>query len=47
MWYSHVTKDDVIEIIEKHIIGGKVVERLVLGDPRYRPERMEYPPLTD
>jgi (2Fe-2S) ferredoxin len=30
VWYSAVTPDDVTEIIEGHIEGGKVVERLVL-----------------
>jgi len=29
-WYGHVTVDDVDEIVEQHIVGGKPVERLVL-----------------
>ena len=29
-WYGHVTVDDVDEIIEQHVIGGRPVERLVL-----------------
>jgi (2Fe-2S) ferredoxin len=29
VWYGKVTPDDVQEIIEKHIIGGEPVERLV------------------
>ena len=28
VWYSRVTEDDVDEIWTKHILGGKVVERL-------------------
>ena len=28
VWYARVTVDDVEEIIEKHVIGGQVVERL-------------------
>lgn len=32
VWYGHVTLDDVDEIIESHILGGKPVERLVLPD---------------
>lgn len=28
VWYQRVTVDDVIEIIESHILGGKPVERL-------------------
>jgi (2Fe-2S) ferredoxin len=29
-WYGHVTLADVDEIIEKHIVGGCPVERLVI-----------------
>jgi (2Fe-2S) ferredoxin len=30
VWYSAVTPEDVTEIIEGHIEGGKAVERLAL-----------------
>ena len=30
VWYGQVRKSDVIEIIENHLIGGEVVERLAL-----------------
>ena len=30
VWYGHVTVGDVDEIIEKHLVGGQVVERLVM-----------------
>ncbi|MDF2596366.1 MAG: dehydrogenase (ubiquinone) 24 kDa subunit [Clostridia bacterium] len=30
VWYGNVTADDVEEIMESHIEGGKVVERLVI-----------------
>jgi len=30
VWYRGITVDDVDEIVEKHLIGGEVVERLVL-----------------
>ena len=30
IWYGQVTAADVPEIIEKHLIGGEVVERLAL-----------------
>lgn len=46
VWYCHVKKEDVVEIIEKHIIGGEIVERLLLPDPRYKPEKMKYEPLN-
>ena len=28
IWYTYVDKEDIDEIIESHLIGGKVVERL-------------------
>lgn len=28
VWYTYVTIDDVDEIIDSHLLGGKVVERL-------------------
>jgi (2Fe-2S) ferredoxin len=31
-WYGHVTPDDVEEIVETHLVGGKLVERLLLPD---------------
>lgn len=30
VWYGNVTVDDVDEIIEEHILGGRPVERLVI-----------------
>jgi (2Fe-2S) ferredoxin len=32
VWYGHVTVADVVEIVERHLIGGEVVERLLLPD---------------
>ena len=32
VWYGGVTVDDVSEIVESHIVGGKPVERLVIAD---------------
>jgi (2Fe-2S) ferredoxin len=34
IWYAQVTADDVPEIIQEHLINGKVVERLALIDLR-------------
>ena len=28
VWYTYVDKDDIDEIIDRHVVGGKVVERL-------------------
>lgn len=30
VWYSYVDNSDIDEIIDKHLIGGEIVERLVL-----------------
>ena len=27
-WYTYVDKDDIDEIIDQHLVGGKVVDRL-------------------
>jgi len=32
VWYGGVTLDDVDEIVERHLIGGEPVERLVIPD---------------
>jgi (2Fe-2S) ferredoxin len=45
VWYSGVQKEDVVEIIERHIIGGEVIERLLMKDPRCAPDRLKYSPL--
>jgi (2Fe-2S) ferredoxin len=34
VWYGHVTLDDVDEIFESHIVGGRPVERLRLAHMR-------------
>jgi (2Fe-2S) ferredoxin len=28
VWYTYVDREDIDEIIDKHIVGGEVVERL-------------------
>ena len=37
VWYGGVTVADVPEIIDRHILGGEVVERLLLPDPSQLP----------
>lgn len=38
VWYGRVTLADVEEIVEKHLIGGEVVTRLLLPDQPHLPE---------
>jgi (2Fe-2S) ferredoxin len=33
VWYGGVTVADVAEIVERHLIGGEPVARLVMTDP--------------
>lgn len=35
IWYGNVTKDDLNEIFESHIINGVPVERLKIKEARY------------
>ena len=30
VWYTYVDKSDVDEIIDEHLVGGRIVERLLL-----------------
>lgn len=32
VWYKHVALEDVEEIIESHLVGGTVVERLMVDE---------------
>ena len=36
VWYGHVTVDDVEEIVEEHLVNGRIVERLLM--PFMRPK---------
>jgi (2Fe-2S) ferredoxin len=46
VWYGHVTEADIPEIVEKHLIGGEVVARLLLPDQPHLGERTMFPALT-
>ena len=45
VWYGHVTVEDIPEIVEKHLIGGQVVERLLLPDQPHLGGRRTFPVL--
>ena len=32
IWYSYLDREDIDEIIEKHLQGGEIVERLVIEE---------------
>jgi (2Fe-2S) ferredoxin len=45
VWYGHVTVADVGEIVDRHIIGGEVVERLLMPDQPHLGEKPAFPAL--
>jgi (2Fe-2S) ferredoxin len=45
VWYGKVTVEDLPEIVERTIIRGEVIQRLLIPDPRYAPETILIPPL--
>jgi (2Fe-2S) ferredoxin len=45
VWYGGVTVDDVPEIIDRHLIGGEYVERLMLPDQAHLGGARRGPPL--
>ena len=46
VWYGHVTVEDVPELIDRHIIGGEFVERLMLPDQTHLEGRTRAEPLV-
>ncbi len=47
VWYGAVTVDDIPEIVEKHVIGGEAVERLMIPNQPHLADRRTFPPLRD
>jgi (2Fe-2S) ferredoxin len=45
VWYGGVTVDDVPELVDKHLVGGEVVERLLMPDQPHLGDRRVFPPL--
>ena len=46
VWYGHVTVADVPELIERHILRGEFVERLMLPDQPHLGGARSAPPLA-
>jgi len=42
IWYGGVKKEDVPEIVEQTILHGTVIPRLLIKDPRYAPDALQY-----
>lgn len=45
VWYGGVTVADIPEIVDKHLIGGEVVDRLLMPDQPHL-DRTKFPPLV-
>jgi len=45
VWYGGVVVADVPEIIDQHIINGKIVDRLLIHDPRFKRPNLSMTPL--
>lgn len=45
IWYGGVTVEDVPEIIDRTIVGGEVIQRLLIKDRRYSPAALQFPKL--
>ena len=43
VWYWAGTEADVTEIVEKHVVGGQIVERLLM--PGHEPPKKQFAPL--
>lgn len=42
IWYGGVKKEDIEEIIDRTIINGEVVQRLVIPNSRYAPDSLQF-----
>ncbi|HET9622761.1 MAG TPA: (2Fe-2S) ferredoxin domain-containing protein [Kofleriaceae bacterium] len=45
VWYGGVTPDDVPELVTQHLIGGQVVERLLIADQPHLGGETAFPPV--
>ena len=46
VWYGGVTVNDIPELIDKHLVGGEVVERLLQKNQPHLGEPRQFPPLA-
>jgi len=45
IWYGGVKKEDIPEIVDRTLLRGEVIQRLLIRDPRYAPDALQFPPL--
>ena len=42
VWYGHVTVADIPELVDKHLVNGEAVERLMLPDQPHLGDRRSF-----
>ncbi len=42
IWYGRVKVEDVEEILDRTILNGEVIQRLLIPDRRYAPDALQY-----
>jgi (2Fe-2S) ferredoxin len=42
IWYGGVKKEDIEEIIDRTILNGEVIQRLLIPDTRYAPDALQF-----
>lgn len=47
IWYGAVRKEDVEEIVDRTIINGEVIQRLLIPNARYAPDALQFPKLRE
>lgn len=45
IWYGGVRPEDVEEIIDRSVLHGEVIQRLLVPERRFLPDALQYPPL--
>ena len=45
IWYGGVTKEDIPEIIDRTIVHGEVIQRLLIKNGNYAPDALQFPRL--
>jgi (2Fe-2S) ferredoxin len=46
VWYGHVTPDDIPEIVDRHVLGGEFVTRLMMPDQAHLGGATSAPPIV-
>lgn len=46
VWYGNVTVGDVAEIVDKHIVGGEVVQRLLQPNQPHLGDQLPFPKIA-